>query len=159
VRKMPAPMSHYTGRSEEAALTYGMEFHDSQLLDLQHDADGNGFALFHACVFRSQGQVFQDDQESGWQNVRFILHGIRVANEPFELGEYVSDGEFFMNGVAEGGGVMSLPADHQGELRFELMQAPAFGTQSIRFQRIQSAFEGEFELEAVWDKDGNRTGV
>ena len=59
-------------------MNTAMEMHDSFLLELSTEADGSGFALFHAVVFRSEGVPGEDAQESGWQNVRMCFNGMVV---------------------------------------------------------------------------------
>jgi hypothetical protein len=139
-------------------MTFGMEFHDSRLLDMCCEGDGKGFALFHAYVYRSEGRVFQDAQESGWQNVRFHLEGMHIDGVFGEFGEYAADGNLWVNG-SNGNGVTLLPADHVGEICLELCLSPLFDTVKIYASRISSTFEGDFKLESTWVSDGNKTSV
>ena len=139
-------------------MTFGMEFHDSVLLDVRREDDGNGFVLFHGYVYRSEGQVFQEAQESGWQNVRFHLQGMHIEGVLAEFGEYASDGDLWVNGNSEKG-VTSLPANHVGDICMELCLSPAFDTVKIYASHISSTFEGEFELETTWDSDGKCSQV
>jgi hypothetical protein len=139
-------------------MTFGMEFHDSVLLDIRCEGDGKGFVLFHGNVYRSEGQVFQDAQESGWQNVRFHLEGMRIEGVFGEFGEYASDGNLWVNGSNENG-VTLLPANHDGDICLELCLSPTFDIVKIYASRISSTFEGEFRLESTWDSDGNPTNV
>jgi hypothetical protein len=137
-------------------MTTAMEIHDSRLLEIECDCDGKGFALFHAVVFRSEGVVFKDAQESGWQNLRFQFEGMRIEGKIVELDEYAYDGNLWVNGSNENG-VISLPANHSGDVCLEMSLSPTFETIKIHASRISSALEGEFELEAIWDADGSRT--
>lgn len=139
-------------------MTFGMEFHDSVLLDVHREDDGNGFVLFHGYVYRSEGRVFQEAQESGWQNVRFHLQGMHIEGVLAEFGEYASDGDLWVNGNSEKG-VTSLPANHVGDICMELCLSPAFDTVKIYASHISSTFEGEFELESTWDSDGKCSQV
>jgi hypothetical protein len=134
-------------------MTYGMEFHDSRLLELRCDDDGSGFALFHGCVYSSEGTVFEDAQESGWQNVRFLFEGMRVEGQ---IVEYASDGDLWVNGKNENG-IALLPEDHDGDICLELRLSPLFDILKIHASGVNSNFEGDFELECLWDADGNVT--
>jgi hypothetical protein len=106
-------------------MTFGMEFHDSRLLNAGCESNGEGFVLFRGYVYRSEGQVFKDVQESGWQNVRFHLQGMHIEGVLPEFGEYAHDGNLWVNGINENG-VTSLPANHVGEICLELCLSPAF---------------------------------
>jgi hypothetical protein len=139
-------------------LTYGIEFHDSRLKDIRCNRDGTGFALFHACVYQSEGMVFQDAQISGWQNVRFSFEGMKIEGEIVELGQYASDGDLWIDGKNDNG-IAILPADHKGDIYLELRLAPEFNTVKIHASSIQSEFEGEFEPECLWDSEGNTTDI
>src|ERR1700689_2279117 len=130
-------------------MTFGMEFHDSRLLDVRCEGDGKGFALFHGYVYRSEGQVFQDVQESGWQNVRFHFQGMHIEGVFTEFGGYASDGNLWGNGSNENG-VTLLPADHVGDICLELCLSPAFEITKIYASQISSTVEGEFALESTW---------
>jgi hypothetical protein len=131
-----------------------MEFHDSWLLDMLHREDGTGWVLFRGSVYRSNGTVFADEQESGYQNVRFEFEGMRVEGEIVELGQHATGGEFWVDGKNQNG-VMRLPIDQSGEIRFELCLAPEFRTVQIHATHVRSSFEGQFELEFHWDREGN----
>jgi hypothetical protein len=130
-------------------MTLGMEFHDSRLLDLVCGSDGNGHALFHAYIYRSEGLVFKDPQESGWQNCRLIFQGMRLEGTPVEPGEYVSDGALWVDGEVHDN-VILLPADHHGTVQVHLVMSPLFETLKIHADKMSSTLEGPWELEHVW---------
>jgi hypothetical protein len=98
--------------------------------------------------------VFNDAQESGWQNVRFELEGMRIEGEVVELNQYATGGEFWLDGKNQDG-VMLLPVDQAGAICFELCLAPEFDTVKIHATHVRSSFEGELELEFYWDSNGN----
>jgi hypothetical protein len=133
-------------------MTLGMEFHDARLLELVCGSDGNGHVLFHACVYRSDGVVFEDPQESGWQNCRLIFQGMRVEGTRVERGDYASEGALWVDGEVHDN-VILLPADHHGSIQVHLMMSPLFETLRIHAERILSALEGPWELERVWNLD------
>jgi hypothetical protein len=135
-------------------MTLGMEIHDSQLLDVVCNPDGIGHVLFHAYIYRSDGVVFKDAQESGWQNFRLIFEGMRIEGDLVEPSEYATDGELWIDGKNENG-VILLPADHTGDICLELVLSPLFGTLKIYGSKITSQLEGPWSLEAIWDADGN----
>jgi hypothetical protein len=135
-------------------VTYGMEMHDSSLLEVACNPDGRGFALFHGVVYQSEGQVFEDAQRSGWQDVRFDFEGMKIEGEVGKLKTYASDGELWVDGKNENG-VITLPVKRSGEICLEMMLADDFRTLKIHATKITSSFVGEFELEAYWDAEGN----
>jgi hypothetical protein len=129
-----------------------MEFHDSWLLGVQQRQDETGWILFRGSIFRSNGAVFEDEQESGWQNVRFELQGMRIEGEIVELNQYAIEGEFWLNGQNQNG-VMLLPVNQSGEICFDLRLAPEFGPFKIHATHVRSSFEGEFQYEFRWSGD------
>jgi hypothetical protein len=60
--------------------------------------EGRGFAILHAIVYRSDGQVFEDAQQSGYQDVPFDFEGMSIEGEIGELQTYASDGELWVDG-------------------------------------------------------------
>ena len=148
-----APMLHFILAS---TMTLGMEIHDSRLLDLICNPDGTGHILFDAYIYRSEGVVFKDAQESGWQDFRLIFEGMRIEGGLVAPGEYASEGELWINGRNENG-VILIPSDHAGDICLELVLSPLFGTLKIFGSRIRSQLEGPWSLEAIWDVDGNVT--
>ena len=52
---------------------------------------------------RSEGHLWKDVQESGWQNVWGHLQGMHIAGVLAEFGEYASDGDLWVNGSSEKG--------------------------------------------------------
>ncbi len=133
-------------------MTFGMEFHDARLLDFVCGSDGNGHVLLHACVYKSDGIVFEDPQESGWQNCRLVLQGMRVEGTLVEAGEYAAEGALWVNGKIHDN-VIFLPADHHGSIEVHLMMSPLFETLKIHAERISSTLEGPWELEHIWNLD------
>jgi hypothetical protein len=133
-------------------MTIGMEFHDARLLDFVYGSDGNGHILFHACICRSDGVVFEDPQESGWQNCRLVFQGMRVEGALIEPGEYATEGALWVDGKIHDN-VILLPADHDGSIEVRLMMSPLFETLKIHAERIASTLEGPRELERVWNLD------
>ncbi|MDE3104498.1 MAG: hypothetical protein KGK08_04920 [Acidobacteriota bacterium] len=131
-------------------MTIGMDFHDARLLELVCNSDGGGHALLRACIFKSNGIVFEDAQESGWQNCRLVFQGMRVQGTPAELGAYASEGDMRVDGKSHGGLIL-LPADYQGSIQINLVLSPLFETLTIHAQRITSLLEGPWELEATWE--------
>jgi len=137
-------------------MTLGMEIHDSRLLELVCNPDGKGHALFHAYIYRSEGIVFKDAQESGWQNFRLIFEEMRIEGELPGPREYADRGELWVDGKNENG-VILLPADHVGDICLELVLSPLFGTLKIYGSKINSQLEGPWSLEAIWDAAGNNS--
>jgi hypothetical protein len=133
-----------------------MEMHDSQILEVGLNPDGEGFVLFHAVVFRSDGQVFKGAQQSGWQKVRFDFEDMKIEGEIGELKTWAMHGNLWVDGKNENG-VLFLPALHTGQICFEMELAEDFRTLKIHASKVSSSFEGEFELEAYWDEMGNVT--
>jgi len=130
-------------------MTLGMEFHDARLLDLICRSDGSGHALFHACIYRSEGVVFIDPQESGWQNCRLTFQGMRVEGTSVEPGEYSSGGSLWVDGKIHDD-VVLLPLDHDGAIQVHLVMSPLFETLKIHAEKVSSTLEGPWELERVW---------
>jgi hypothetical protein len=139
-------------------MTIAMEMHDSYLREICCDPDGRGYARFHAVIYRSEGKVFEDVQESGWQDVRFDFEGMRLEGEVADLScdPYAAEGDLWVDGKNQNG-VIYLPATHFGEICLEMRIAPLFETFKIHASRIDSGLQGEFELEMYWDIDGKTT--
>jgi hypothetical protein len=133
-------------------MTLGMEFHDARLLDLVCGSDGSGHALFRACIYRADGIVFKDPQESGWQNCRLIFQGMRIEGNRVEPGEYASDGALWVDGEIHDN-VILLPADHRGTIQVHLVMSPLFETLKIHADKISSRLEGPWEFERAWTLD------
>lgn len=134
-------------------MNYAMEIHDSRLTDFAVNPDGTGFLLFHAVIYRSNGKLFEDAQESGWQQIRLSFAGMTVEGDLVRESRSL-DGDLVVNGV-QGGGIVHLPANHLGEIQFEFDQANDFNTRVVRATAMRSELEGEFELETYWDTDGS----
>jgi hypothetical protein len=132
-------------------VTYGMEMHDSSLLEVTCNPDGTGFALFHAVVYQSEGQVFEDAQRSGWQDVRFDFEGMRIEGE---VGELVLDGELWIN-EKKYENTFSLPTRHAGKICLTMYLEGDYRKLNIHATSMTSSFVGEFELESYWDAEGN----
>ncbi len=135
-------------------MTQAMEIHDARLLELVHHGDRAGHALFHAYIYRSEGVVFSDAYESGWQNFRLNFEGMRIEGDLVAPGEYASGGAIWVNGTKEDN-IIQLPADHSGEICLELVLSPLFDTLTIRATKVTSSLEGPWVLEEYWDADGN----
>ncbi|MGD0889679.1 MAG: hypothetical protein ABR889_10560 [Acidobacteriaceae bacterium] len=131
-----------------------MEMHDSWLEEVVSNPDGTGFSTFYGSIFRSDGQVFKDAQESGWQKLRFDFEGMRIEGEIGELNTWASGGELWIGGKNDNG-IIFLPAEHTGRLCLEMCLAQDYRTLKIHATKIRSTFIGEFEIEAVWDAEGN----
>jgi hypothetical protein len=133
-----------------------MEFHDSRLLDLVCHPDGTGHALFDAYVYRSEGIVFEDAQESGWQKFRLLFEGMHIEGELVAPEEYASEGAMWVN-EKQHENLILLPANHSGTIQLDLVLSPLFDTLKIHASKVISQLEGPWELEAIWDTDGNIT--
>jgi hypothetical protein len=136
--------------------TCGMEMHDSWLLEVACDADGKGFALFDGVVYRSEGQVFKDAQQSGLQRVRFDFEGMKIEGEIGELKTWAMDGELWVDGKNENG-ILFLPALHTGQICLEMELADDFRTLKIHASKVTSSFENKFDHTANWDEIGSVT--
>ena len=130
-------------------MTLGMEFHDAQLLGLDCDSDGSGYLLLHAYIYRSEGIVFEDPQESGWQNCRLSFKGMRIEGARVEPNEYVSEGAMRVDGTVHDH-VILLPANFRGAIQLNLVISPLFETLRIQATEIASTLEGPWELERIW---------
>jgi hypothetical protein len=137
-------------------MTYGMEMHDSQILEVGLNPDGEGFVLFHAVVYQSEGQVFEDAQRSGWQDVRFDFEGMRIEGEIREPEVWVLDGELWVN-EQRYENTFSLPARHSGKICLTMYLADDYRKVDIHATSMTSSFVSEFKLEAYWDEMGNVT--
>jgi hypothetical protein len=131
-------------------MTIGMEFHDARLLDFMCAPDGDGYVLFHACVYRSNGVVFKDPQESGWQKCRLSFRGMRVDGDLVEEGEYTSEGALWVNGEVYDN-VILLPANYEGSIQVNLVMSPLFEKLEIHAESISTTLEGPWEFERVWN--------
>ena len=141
-------------------MTSAMEMHDSYLRELHCGEDGRGYAVFHASVFRSEGDVFKDAQESGWQDLRFDFEGMRIEGEIVDLADdpYASDGDLWVNGTNENG-VIYLPANHSGLICLEMRLNPSFAWLKIHATKMTSSLGGELRVDTNWDAMGNTTPV
>jgi hypothetical protein len=152
-----APMIHFILATEVAAkMTTAMEIHDSYLRELSWNAEGSGYALFHAVIYRSEGQVFKDAQESGWQDLHIDFKGMYVEEEVADLTDdpHAHSGALTIDGIVQDGAI-ELPLDTTGSICLELQIAPLFGTMKIHANRAKSTLIGKFELETIWDSEGN----
>ncbi|SEG62029.1 hypothetical protein SAMN05421819_3863 [Bryocella elongata] len=145
-------------------MDYAFEFHDSWLKELVCGEDGHGYAVFHASVYRSERRLLDPPYESGWQNVRFQFEGMRIEGRVVELDQNASDGDLWLDGekdslVPNASGLFRLPLNFRGSVRMELCLAPEFNIFSIHATAVRSQFEGEFELETIWNVDGTMTGM
>ena len=131
-------------------MTIGMEFHDARLLDFMCGPDGDGYVLFHACVYRSNGVVFKDPQESGWQKCRLAFRGMRVKGDLVEEGEYTSEGALWVNGEVYDN-VILLPANYEGSIQVNLVMSPLFEKLEIHAESISTTLEGSWEFEREWN--------
>jgi len=129
-------------------MNHAMEFHDSYLKDWGCDESGHGFMLFHAFVYRSEGEIVDcDDSESDYQNLRLNFEGMRIEGKvDFSEDTYLSEGTLWVNGV-EHDNIVHLPANHEGELRMEICVSPAFDITKIYATKMSSELTGEFGQE------------
>jgi len=139
-------------------MNLAMEMHDSGVLEVSRGGDGTGFVLFHGSVFRSSGIPAQDPSESGWQNVRMRFTGMTIEGLPYEPDAYVSDGDLTVNGVRFDN-MIPFSASNHGEVCLSMRVAYDFEIRTIRGTGIAIDAEGEFEVETIWDGNGNRTTV
>jgi hypothetical protein len=132
-----------------------MEMHDSFLKEWACDEQGRGYALFHACIHRAEGEIFDGPgHESGWQGVRFDFEGMSIDGlVDFSEDTYLSDGDLWIDENHEAN-IVYLPANHAGQIRMEMCVAPVFDTVKIRAAKITSQLVGEFEHESFWDENG-----
>jgi hypothetical protein len=135
-------------------MNYAMEFHDSYLKAWGIDAEGNGFALFNACLHRAEGPIFGGlGHESGWQDLRLDFEGMRIEGEvDFAEDTYLSHGDLWV-GSKRHDNILFLPAEHSGELRLEMCVAPHFDIVKILATNMASELLGEFEHEHFWQED------
>jgi hypothetical protein len=133
-------------------MTLGLEFHDARLLGLVCNSDGSGYLLLHAYIYRSEGIVFEDPQESGWQDCLLSFKGMRIEGARVEPDEYVSEGAMRVDGTVHDH-VILLPANSRGTIQVDLVISPLFETLKIHATEISSTLEGPWELERVWGPD------
>ncbi len=136
-----------------------MEMHDSYLKDWACDEHGRGYALFHACIHRSEGDIFDGTgHESGWQNIRFDFEEMSIDGI-VDLSEdtHLSDGDLWIDGKHEAG-IVYLPANHAGDIRMEMRVSPMFDVVKIRAKKMSSELTGEFKHESFWDENGPIAG-
>jgi hypothetical protein len=131
-------------------VTYGIEMHDSRLMEIERDADGKGFALFRAYVYQSEGRVFEDAQRSGWQDVRFDFESMRIEGEVGELNTFVLDGGLEINEQSYEN-IFSVPAIHTGKICLTTFLEGDYRELKIHATSMTSSFVSEFELEKYWD--------
>jgi len=131
-----------------------MEMHDSYLKDWACDEYGHGFALFRACIYRSEGQLFtRVRSENGWQDLRFEFDGMRIEGSLDLSGNiYLSDGDLYV-GERRERGIVYLPANLVGVLRMEMCITPSFETVIIHATAMKAELVGEFEHECFWDEN------
>jgi hypothetical protein len=132
-------------------MNYAFEFHDSRLVEFERREDASGFLLFRGSVYRTQGELFQAGQESGFQFVRIHFTGMHV-NGPVVLDEHCTVGSITLDGHLTGG-IIYLPLDQEGPVQIELQLSPQFETTIVDAQSIRVELEGEFERERVWEED------
>ena len=136
-------------------MNNAMEMHDAYLKEWTCDEQGRGHALFHACIHRSEGDIFEGrGHESGWQGVRFDFEGMSIdGTVDFSENTYLSDGDLWIDDRHEAN-IVYLPANHAGEIRMELCVSPVFDIVKIRASKMASQLVGEFEHESFWDESG-----
>jgi hypothetical protein len=130
-------------------MTLGLEFHDARLLELVCKSDGTGYLLLHAYIYRSEGIVFEDRQESGWQDCRLSFADLRVEGARVDPNEYISAGQVSIDGKIHDH-VILLPANHRGVVEMKLVISPLFETLKIQASEISSSLEGPWVLERIW---------
>ena len=134
-------------------MNCAFEFHDSRLVEFERREDATGFLLFRASVYRTQGELFQAGQESGFQFVRIHFTGMHVHG-PVVLEEHCARGSITLDGRTTDG-IIYLPLDQEGPVQITLELSPHAETTVVDAQSIRVELEGEFERERVWDDDAN----
>lgn len=137
-------------------MNYALELHNSRLQEFERREDGTGFLLFRAVVHRTQGELFGEGQESGFQFVRIYLTQMHV-NGPVVLDEHCRRGSITLDGRTTED-IIYLPLDHEAPVKLTLQLSPRFETTVVDAQSIRVELEGEFERERVWDDDGSEGG-
>lgn len=149
-------MTHYTCHDWSTPVNYAFEFQDSQLVEFERREDGTGYLLFRASVHRTQGELFQAGQESGFQFVRIHFTGMHL-NGPVVLDEHCSGGSITLDGhLTEN--IIYLPLEQEGPVQIAFQLAPRFEITVVDAQSIRVDLEGEFERELVREEDGNWGG-
>jgi len=138
---------------DQAELKHAFEFHDSTLVEFDRRSDGTGFLLFHASVYRTQGELFRAGQESGYQFVRMSFTAMHVQG-PVVLDEHCSGGSITLDGLTTRD-IIYLPLDGEGPVKLTFELAPRFETTVVTAQTIRVELEGEFERELIWEEDGS----
>ena len=137
-------------------MNCAFEFHDSTLVEFERREDGTGYLLFRGSVYRTQCELFQAGQESGFQFVRIHITGMHVKG-PVVLEEHCSGGSITLDGRLTDN-IIYLPLDQEGSVQIALQLSPLFETTVVDGQSIRVELEGEFERELVWEKDGSWGG-
>jgi hypothetical protein len=132
-------------------MNYAFELHDSRLVEFERREDASGFLLFRGSVYRTQGELFQAGQQSGFQFVRIHFTGMHVDG-PVVLDEHCTVGSITLDGHLTGG-IIYLPLDQEGPVQIEIQLSPQFETTIVDAQSIRVELEGEFERERVWEED------
>jgi hypothetical protein len=86
-----------------------------------------------------------------------MFQDMRVKGELLR-DEYSTEGDFFVNSKSSGG-IVYLPANHEGQITLEFNQNPDFEMRRVTATRVRSLLEGQFEIEAFWDGSGNITSA
>jgi|SRR5580658_1160674 hypothetical protein len=148
--------SLYLPPPELAPLNYAFELHDSRLQEFERREDGTGFLLFYAVMHRTQGELFREGQESGYQFARIYFTSMHVHG-PIVLDEYCLGGSITIEGRRTDH-ILHLPMDYEGPVRLTLELSPQFETTIVDAQSIRVELEGEFKRECVWNDDGTEDG-
>jgi hypothetical protein len=135
-------------------MNYVMEIHDSRLTDFVIGSDKTGYLLWHAYIYRYEGDFATTAYESGWQNVRFTFTEIEVEGV-LRKDEYSSDGDMSPSSRV-GTGMIDLPADHDCPVELNFNLSPEFLSIKIRARSMRSILEGSFDLETSWLPDGTK---
>jgi len=149
-------MIHFILAAQGATqMTIAMEFHDTYLRQLHCDTHGAGYAILRAVIYRSEGEVFKDAQESGYQELRLAFTGMRIEGEipDLEFDPYASDGELWIDGK-NSNGMAYLPLDQTGQICLELRINPLFETLKIHATYVRSTLQGPFDSHRTWDAGG-----
>jgi hypothetical protein len=128
-------------------MNTAMEMHDSVVLQVESSADGSGFILFRAVIFRSPLRPAIDPGEGGWQNVRMTFKDMRVEGTIPNDEPYAADGYLSVDRISDDG-LIPFPANHLGEILLSMVLSDKFETTNIRASSVSILAEGEFEFES-----------
>jgi hypothetical protein len=116
-----------------------IEFHDSDLLAIERDSQGNGILILDAYVHR------QSRGEGGMQKIRIVIDSMQLVGDTGPLPAGIYDGSLTVDGSALED-LLPFPCEHQGDLNLTLSFLYDARTISISGDRLSVGPDGDFRF-------------